>query len=135
MIHVLGALFSVIIRSEDRFLLAEVRNTQLRWHCTEDDVVVIHEEAFWALNVNWFSLYLLLGTNCRGTSHISKWESFKLFDGMRLFGGKSTLRIVTIPHEYRNEEHGNDEEHLAKLQHHIEIGIDTETKDQEWIIN
>jgi hypothetical protein len=42
---------------------------------------------------------------------------------MRLFGGKSTLRIVTIPHEYRNEEHGNDEEHLAKLQHHLRCNV------------
>lgn len=40
-----------------------------------------------------------------------------------------------VPNEDRDEEECDDEEHLAKLQHHIEVCIDTEAKHEEWIFN
>lgn len=40
-----------------------------------------------------------------------------------------------IPNNHWNEEERDDEEHLAELQHHIEVSIDAESEHQEWILN
>lgn len=45
------------------------------------------------------------------------------------------LLNVGVPSVDGDKEDGDDDEHFAKLQHHVEVGIDTKSKDQEWVLD
>lgn len=135
MVHVSGALWETSSSIENGSLMAIIRNQVIRGNNAIDDVFVVDVEASWALESHWLCVEFLLVADGSCTTNVSESKTLKLFNRVRLLRAKIILSILLEPWEDWNEKQCDEEEHLAKVKHHVEVGVDTETQNQEWVLN